>query len=301
MEKGFSTAINAGSGLLGGLLGFAQQSAQNQFNADEAQKARSFEERMSSTAYQRAVADMQKAGLNPALMYGNGAAASTPAGNPASSAGFNAVADALAVQRQAAEIKNIEAQTNMTNAQSEKVVRENSWIDRLNQNVLDETASRLRLNDANIVAQDYKNGLTIAQTNEVLKNTEWIDRINSAETQAARAKAAYDFAEAAISQAEKAAGHRMSSSELLAVVDSITAALGESTPAGAVEGITDAAEQFLDDVKADPVNTIVDAGLAGPGGRALRDLWNKGNALGRKVDDAVAGFVRHIRGKSRRH
>ena len=52
---------------------------QNAFNAEEAQKGRDFEERMSNTAYQRQVNDMKSAGVNPALMYANGAdGASTP-------------------------------------------------------------------------------------------------------------------------------------------------------------------------------------------------------------------------------
>lgn len=63
---------------------------QNKFNEYMQDKANAFNKEMSNTAYQRAVADMTKAGINPVVAFSGGASgASSPSSAQGSSAGAN--------------------------------------------------------------------------------------------------------------------------------------------------------------------------------------------------------------------
>ncbi len=102
--------ISAGGGIIGNLL-----------RGREAGKNRQFQERMSSTAYQRAAKDLEAAGLNRILAVGS--PDSTPAGamelqqDPITPGISTAIAAAIAK----ANIKNTNARTALTEAQTDAI------------------------------------------------------------------------------------------------------------------------------------------------------------------------------------
>lgn len=77
--------FNAAQAAMANQFSQEQFQAAMQFNSEEAQKNRDWQERMMNTAYQRAVKDMSKAGLNPVLaVTGGGISTGSGSGSAAS-------------------------------------------------------------------------------------------------------------------------------------------------------------------------------------------------------------------------
>ena len=102
--------FNLGGSILGGGLGYLGMKQANAQNRDAAREQMAFQERMSSTAYQRAMEDMRKAGLNPMLAMSHGGA-SSPSGavSQMQNALGHGVNSALETARARAEVKRSQA------------------------------------------------------------------------------------------------------------------------------------------------------------------------------------------------
>ncbi|AXL15536.1 DNA pilot protein [Microviridae sp.] len=98
----------------------ASQQATNAWSAKEAQKNRDFTEEMSSTAHQREVEDLKKAGLNPLLSAG-GSGSSTPSGTQPNLKAGQLGTDLMQFANSAADTKNKKSQQDVINAQADAI------------------------------------------------------------------------------------------------------------------------------------------------------------------------------------
>lgn len=156
----------AGISTLGGLIGGKMQQDASQAFAREQM---AFQERMSSTAHQREVADLRAAGLNPILSARHGGA-SSPSGAMGTAQNFvgdavNAgVSSALSASRLSADIDKIDADIDKTKADTEAAkelpeqIKANTRLMNMNYNVglsqeSQNYANTALLNQQNLKAQ----------------------------------------------------------------------------------------------------------------------------------------------------
>lgn len=231
-SEGNNSVANALEGTINKYTGAGLTPAEveaNKFSADQAQINRDWQTQMANTTYQRSVADLKAAGLNPALAYGN-SVVPTPSGSSPSSTGVGSSAGLLDLILQ---MKNLNIQEKLANADirqknanASKTEAEIPWIDVLNgldqrsrelgNSLTEEQISNMRKTREQIEENIKK---TIQETNNVVlqglllnvqKNLsdltyqqqaemfEYDKALKQAQTDAQKAQAAAAYAKAAI-------------------------------------------------------------------------------------------------------
>jgi hypothetical protein len=140
--------IGGAANLIGGIMGASGQSSANRQNIALAREQMAFQERMSSTAYQRAAKDLEAAGLSRVLALGG--AATTPVGARGQIQSPGAAKQRALEQAVANTLQLSTLRQNLRNLEAQEM----------------EAHSRTDLNRANedLVAEDIQNRRQLRQT-----------------------------------------------------------------------------------------------------------------------------------------
>lgn len=203
-----------------------------------------------------------KAGVNAAMMYGNGASNSAPTTSASQVGSMSELMQMITLPMQlrmmGAQIANVKANTAKTLTESEQVKQIMDWYPRLSQANLDKLVSSYKLDIANVNKAEAETA--IAEIEKTIKSAEAENApalykarvaLEEAKTDAEKANAAAALAQEAWTAYEtdytkKHNGARPSSSSILALVDAISAMTGLTADSVGAKKVT---SQIIEDFK----------------------------------------------------